>query len=334
MADLILENFNYDYDGQISEEIFYKPSIDTPDFSLFRILPGVNFKRQLTLAPNLAKIVKSDTGCAIDSNGQVVLNNRTLEVCEFAFRLDQCYDQFRDNWLVEKLPEGISKPELGQFILNIATTLIVDALRRDNFRIFSFGDANAGSDDYNQCDGLWRRLIDGEAGYGVTKVNDITTLNQTDGTRALDYLRNLYEQSPIILKQLQPNQKVFAVTGNVYENLMTTYEDKSLDGGGLTTRVEDGVTRLSFRGVDVLPIYAWDSALVDPDNPFNGVFDTGIIYTERQNHVIGVQRASDLGQVEQWYEKKDRKVYFQGTYKMGYNYVHDDLTSISYGVLS
>jgi len=335
MANLITDNFDYTYDGQISEEIFYAPSIQTPEITqLFRVLTGVNYKRQLTLTNSLSKIVKADAGCNVSSSGSFVLDNRTLEVCDMYFRVEQCFSEFSANWLVEKLPEGMNKAELGSFITTIAETEVLDALRRDNFRILSFGDTDAGSADYSQCDGLWKRLIAGEATYDVEKIDAITVLNQTDGTRALDYLRNIYNGSKTVLKQVPANQKIILVTGNVYENLMTTYEDKALDGGGLTARVEEGVTQLMFRGIDVSPVYAWDSALTDVDNPFAATFDTAILYTEKNNHVVGLQQANNLQQVQQWYEKKDRLVYWDGSYKMGYNFVHGDLTSISYGVLA
>ncbi len=330
-----LDNLNYTYPGQISSEIFYKPSVMTPDFlKLFSVQTGINYKRQLQLATPLAKIVKADPGCGtITTAGTVDNPNRTLEVCDLFFRVEQCFDTFSEKWLVEELPSGIDKATLGSFIENMIQKLIVDSLRRDNFRIFSFGDANDADTDYNQCDGLWRRLIDGEATYEVDKVDAITVLNQTAGTRALDYLQNLYNGANVILKQIPKDEKIFAVTGNFYENLLTTWESTELKEGRLGLQQnQDG--NFLFRGIEVLPIYSWDADLADTANPFNAVFDTGVIYTQKENHVVGVQKASDLGNMRQFYWDIDRKVYFEGTYKMGYNYTHGDLTAISYGVLA
>jgi hypothetical protein len=334
MANVItLNNLNYTYDGQISTEIFYKPSVATPDFlRVFRVMEGIPFKRQLQLANNLSKIVKTDPGCSPTSSGTVDLPNRTLEVCDLFFRVEQCFDVFEDKWLTEELPFGVTRPELGRFIETMVQTLIVDALRRDNFRIFSFSDTDAVSADYSQCDGLFKRLIDGEATYEVKKVNDITTLNTTLATSAVGYLQNLYNQAPIILKQLLPSQKRFLVTGNFYENLWNTWDGNQLTLGSLGLTLNGETFR--FRGIEVVPIYAWDADLQDVANPFASIFNTVAIYTEVQNHVVGLGRAADLRGVKQWYENKDRKVYWEGAYKMGYNYVHGDLTAISYGIVS
>jgi hypothetical protein len=91
--------------------------------------------------------------------------------------------------------------------------------------VFSHGgDEDDADADYNQCDGLWRKLIDGEALYDVKKVEGIATLNQTDGTRAIDYFERLYTEAEIVLKQVPVNEKKLFVTGNVFENYIKNLE--------------------------------------------------------------------------------------------------------------
>ena len=333
MANLINNiSFDYEYPGQIAEELFIQPTVQAPDFlRVFSVISGINSKRQLTLPQALSKIVKAQDGCEIPEGQSASIIGRTLEVCPTTFRLQQCYDTFKDTWLEEWLGQGLDEFEIGQRIITVMSQLITDALARDWFRIFSFADTDAVSDDYNQCDGLFRRLIDGAAAYEVKKMPDITALNQTAGTRALDYIRVALDGAEIVLKQMPNAQKILLCTGNLYENLMQTYEDKAADGGGLLVRVENGVQTLSVRGIELQPIYAWDDALADADNPFFGVFNTALIYTQRDNHKVGVQRAADLGRFTQWYEKKDRKIYFDGAAKLGYQYVHGGLTTLTLG---
>lgn len=335
MANVLTTNFDYTYPGQLATDVIYKPSVQTPEITqLFTVRPGIKFKQQLMLAGILSNVVKKYTSCDRTFGTEAnTLFNRTLEVSELEFNIEQCKDAFEDTIVEEELPEGISEFQLGNYVLRVINNVITDALRRDNFRIFSFGDTTSGSDNYDQLDGLWTKLIAGVADYCVTKVDDITTLNDTAGSTARDYLKNLFEEAPIILKQTPTNLKKFFVTGDIYENLMTYYEDQQFNGG-LTQYVENGNVNLRFRGIDVVPVYAWDDALTDTDNPLNGTMTTGIIYTTPQNHVIGVGRAADMGSVNAWYERKDRKMYFEGHYRMGYQYAHCDLQAISYGVVA
>jgi len=341
MANLISTDFDYIYPGKVSTEVFYKPSVETPDIlQLFTVRSGIKSKEQLNRIAPLSKITKAYSGCGstfteTGSTNPVNVDNQTLEVDEFEFRLSQCPDTFNDTILEELKNSGVRANDLsGTTLQTIAQRVILDALRRDNFRHFSFGDKAASSSDYNVTDGLFRRLFDGASAY-VQEVDDISTLNQSTNTRAIDYFRNLWEGAESILAQLPSAQKKLFVTRNVFDNYLTNLEDKSNTDQGVKY-VQDGIQRAFFRGVEVVPIYAWDDFLADADNPFNsGVesFNTAIVYTTPQNHIIGVERAADQGNVEQWYEKKDRTYYFQGQYNMGYNYLQDDLQAYSVGTV-
>jgi hypothetical protein len=334
MANATTQSFDYTYDGLIQIPFEYAPTVNTPDFlRLFTVKQQIKTKQQYPIAAALSKIVKKYSGCAITTSGSADVSNRTVETCEMQFRLEQCKDAFDGTvYAQETIPDGISAFELGNVITGLISNLVSDALRRDNFRIFSWGDVDDADDDYNQCDGLWRKLIDGEALYDVKKVEGIATLNQTDGTRAIDYFERLYTGAEIVLKQLPANEKKLFVTGNVFENYLKNLESTTNTDAGYML-VTNGIPTPYYRGIEVVPIYAWDNDLADAANPFNGVMNTAILYTTPANHIIGVDRSSNLGNVSSWYEKKDSLMYFEGAYKMGYNYLLGDLQAISYGTV-
>ena len=87
---------------------------------------------------------------------------------------------------------------------------------------------------------------------------------------------------------------------------------------------------LLYRGIPVVPIYAWDQALADPENELNGSVEHLILYTTRTNHIAGFKRQEDSEKISGWYERKDRKYYVEGFYRMGYTYMHCDLQSIAF----
>jgi hypothetical protein len=46
-----------------------------------------------------------------------------------------------------------------------------------------------------------------------------------------------------------------------------------------TCLAPNGIPTPYYRGIEVVPIYAWDADLADAANPFNGVMNTAILYT-------------------------------------------------------
>jgi hypothetical protein len=87
---------------------------------------------------------------------------------------------------------------------------------------------------------------------------------------------------------------------------------------------------LNYRGISIMPIYAWDDALNKPGNPLFGTVEHLILYTTKINHAVGMDVAADAEKISGWYERKDRKYYVEGFYRMGYNYIHCDLQTIGY----
>lgn len=337
MADAISVAFDYVYNGKESTDLFFCPSVKVPAIEqLFTVKTGVKYKSQLPVTGYLSKIVKAYSGCdrTLTSSG-IDITNQTLEVSELEFLLEQCKDTFEETIFGEELPDGVSSFELNEKLKGYIEKLIRDALANDNFRVLSFGDTTAISTDYNQLDGLWTKLMANESNYCVVKVDDIGCAAMAAGA-ALTYLRNLYQgtataQVPIQLKQVPNNQKYFAVTGSLYENLLTSYESNTTGSDEQFAMLQKGPNGyLQFRGIDVYPIYAWDQALQDPSNPLFGTVCHLALYSTKMNHIVGMARSQDQGNVERHYEWMERKYYFAGNYKMGYNFVCCDLMAISY----
>ena len=91
-------------------------------------------------------------------------------------------------------------------------------------------------------------------------------------------------------------------------------------------QIQDGVQVLYYRGVEIVPIYAWDDYLVSSGN----ANPHRILYTSVDNHVIGVEKANDVNKLDVWFSKDDNVMKYEGRYKIGYNYVHGDLSVVAY----
>lgn len=331
MANVLIQNLNYTYNGKESTDLFFKPSVMTPDFKqLFRVIDDVQSKKQLNLVGNLSNIVKKYTTCDRPALGDGInITNRTLEVTPLQVWEGQCSDTFEESIFETILKAGIDRNDItGTDIENAIRTLLTDALRRDNFDLFSFGDTTAtGAAAFlDRLDGLWTRLIDGVADYSVQRIGGALGQGALAADAALDRLTDMYEQSNKILRSLPLEERKFFVTQSVFDNLLKSYRSTT-SGSELQFGVtQNGIQDMKFYGIDVIPVIAWDAAienyeLSDPHR---------ILYTTPQNHAVGVNRANDDSTLGFWYERKDRKVYIEGLYRMGYNFIHSDLQSIAY----
>jgi hypothetical protein len=329
-------NFDYTYNGKLSTDVLFQPTIGTPAISdLFTIFPKLKYKQQIPLLLPLSKVVKAYTSCGRTFTDGINITNTTLSLTELEVNMEWCKDDFEGtvgNVLSEEwMRSGVEEFDpSGTQIQAIIDQHVMDAVRRDNFRIFSFGDTNDANGDYNQLDGLWTTLIANSgtgSSYCVRRTSDLAgTL--ADGA-ALTALKEAYEGSAVILKQLPNDMKYFAVTGSVYENLLSSYESNSQGTEAQFTLLKDGDDNLTYRGVKVKAIYAWDNDLADTDNPIFGRTNL-ILYTTKVNHAVGVDVEADAEKITGWYERKDRKYYIEGFQRLGYNYIHCDLQTIAY----
>lgn len=331
--NVLLTDFDYTYPGQLATEVLIKPAIQHPDaLGLFRALTGIRSKRQLHSLTQLGKTVKAAQQCGntrVPTGEAVTITNRTIEVDGLELYLEQCYDVFDETIFEEARNTGIEEADLsGTILQGLINGLIETSLRSEFFRLFSFGDKTNGINDYyNSVNGLWPTLVDAALTYEVQREADITALSQTATERTFDYLREMHENAPILLKQVPNAQKKFFVTGNMYENLITTYEDTDMAAVGITSRVENGVQTLMFRGIDVVAVYDWDR-WIEADGLGN---NCRMLYTSTDNHVIGIENASDRDAYRVNYYDQTDVMQYRAKFKMGYNFVFGDFTVIKIG---
>lgn len=341
MANVISEVFSYTYNGVILKEVFFKPSVATPAISdYFRIIPGAAYKIQATLSPVLEKIVKAGTNCSRTASGAVTLTSKEIPVEKLKMFVEFCAEEFETstgNWMGEEyLKTGVDVNDIsGTELERIIDRLLEDSLRRDLWRILSFGDTNDADANYNQLDGLWVRMISGSGGavgsdaYGIKRVADLGTGSLANG-EALSTLKAAYEEADAILDQIPEDQKYFLLTRSMFDNLVTSYESSSTGSDLQVTWQKDGIPQVRYRGVPVTKVSSWDVFLADPANPWYNSIEHLLLYTTRENHVVGVQNQADLNRIDGWFDKTDDKFYFDSKMRAGYNYLHDDLTVVAY----
>ncbi|MDA1120866.1 MAG: hypothetical protein O2887_10330 [Bacteroidetes bacterium] len=337
-------NFNYTYDGILERDIVFCPTVATPAISdLFRVVETARYKIQVPLVTSISNIVKKSVNCARAFSAGLDITNATISLVELESNNSWCKSDFEqtlnvgNNLAEEMLKNGVNEWDpSGTEIQTIIDKIVLDSLRRDTFRIFSWGDTTDADTNWNQLQGLWTQLIadsDGSGTYCVQRTSTGLGTGVLAGGTALTALAECYTESKITLKQVPNSEKYFAVTGSIYENLLASYE-ANVNGTerqftNLVAGQGDQGTELTYRGIRVMPIYAWDQDLADPGNPLFGTMEHGVLYTTRDNHIAAIHTAADAGTVSGWFNRAEREYWIESHFRMGFGTICCDLTTIS-----
>jgi len=340
MASILETNFSYTYPGILTTDIFYKPTLTAPALSdIFTIDQDIKFKKQYNLVTELNKIVKPFTGCGTDPNSDIQnITNTEVVTKEFQMYEGWCKTDFTDqlSGIYNNLAQEWLKTGEAQFdpagtpIDKVIMTVLKDAMQRDIFRRVSFAAGDSSDADYNQFDGLWTRNIDssGAANYCVRRAGSALGTAALSSGNALTYLEQAYDQSNILLKNSM--DKKFFVTRSIWDN----YYNSLIGNGDVTeqafSNLQKGVSNLTYKGIPVIAVDLWDSFLAETDNPLNASVRHLVLLTTKSNHILGVENGADLNTIDSWFEKKDQKRYYRSSFKLGYNYLHCDLTTVMY----
>jgi hypothetical protein len=334
----------YTYPGVLSTELIAKPKIDTPALSeLFTIRNGVRSKEQLHLINPLTSVLTKGTATCEPTYTQAGdITGKTLETGLFEINLSWCKKEFQgllsnynalgdDKSLVA---DGLAGYELGQRLRGYILDEVMEASRLDVWKIAFLGQsAYLGSSVYSTIDGLWTNYLDSFASYCVKPVTNAlpNAANSTLSTnQARDAFRLLFTSAPILLKQLISSGRLkLFVTGSMWENYLTSLEDNCCVEGSWRLQ-QDGVKKLYYRGVELVPLWVIDQALEFETTPYTNLLRHFAILTLPQNNIFGVENQSDLNNVEICYDCRTKTTYLQGEMRFGTNFLNCDLTAIAY----
>lgn len=345
MVSILETSFGFTYPGILTTDIFYKPTLEAPALSdMFTIDQDIKFQKQYNLVTELNKIVRPYTGCgaAVNTNRQLITNTtvttKEFQVYEgwckddFTAQLTGIYNNLAQEWL--KTGEAQFDPA-GTPIDKVIMTVIKDATQRDIFRRATMADAGSSDADYNQIDGYLTRMLDssGASNYCVRRAGTVAGtagalgIGALSAGNALTYLENNYSDSNILLKNTA--DKKFFTSQSIWDN----YYNSLIGTGAVTeqafSNLQKGLKTLEYKGIPVVPVPLWDKFLLESDNPLTGTVRHIIVLTTKRNHILGLENAADLDKIDSWYEKKDQKRYYRGSFKLGYNYLHCDLQTLS-----
>lgn len=335
----------YTFPGNLPTELYYAPTPGTPALNeIFSIRQGIRTDEYLVLVNYLEKILAATTGCSPSYTTTGTLSDRKISVGKFSANLQWCKSDFISTASVLSndpsfVANGLDGYQVTAAVRKMWVDSMIDAMRRDIFRIALFGNDASGSANYNVIDGLLVKLLDANASYCVKAVgsdfgNNHNTNLVTD--EALAAFQKLYRNSQIPLMQLPANEKVFWTTGSVYANLLESYQASGRSGSEIQFRMltTDSNPELYYNGIVVRPIWLADNYLAnDSTNPWYDNMRNFIIYTPKgssrySNLVLGTEKASDLDRVDVFYDQRLLTTFAQAEVRFGVQFINCDLTAI------
>ena len=282
MANIALDGLGATYQGTYASQILLEPMFRSDDIMRnYTVYPNVKYKQNLMLAPKLSGITALNTGCSAtntcDPAGFTVAP-KVITVSNVSVKQSQCWDEFKDQFIVESYKNGLNMPDLtGTQLADVIINRVRHGIQSDVVRNMWAGNTGAAVADctYTWADGLWKTMSAGGAING-TQMNEVTATGTAAGnliavgatigaSDAVTLLTNVFDTASAELQQIPASEKRMFVTPNIYNAyygaLTAVASNGAVDYGHSEAQSGVNYARLSFRGVELVPMYEWDVAL-------------------------------------------------------------------------
>jgi len=151
---------------------------------------------------------------------------------------------------------------------------------------------------------------------------------------AIGLIRKVYDSAPAALQQVPASDKKMFVTPALFNAYLGNLEGSSADLAIVNT--QDGYTRVSFRGVQLVPMYEWDTILTDLNPDIFDVsgtdYSNGVCYCATENLIIGSDVTDPEGSFKVFYDDLEEKMFFRGYFKLGVQFLYPSL--VQWGIVT
>ncbi len=316
------------YSGANLNEIFYEPVFRSDDIMRnYRVIPNVKHKMNVFTSAALTKIVQKYTGCSATSGStQFDIDEKTITAGRMRVALEQCTDEFFGTYIEEMYRNGVDVMNLeGTQLADAIVNRAVKGIAQDVVRLAWGGDSATAN--YNQMSG-WMKLMGDDATVLAART-EYSAVAPTAPTAAesIGILRSMYDNAPAALQQVPAADKRIYVTPKTYNAYLSNLEGTSADLA--ITNQQDGVLVVKFRGVELVPMYEWDTILADTDPAMflrGGVNGTeGACYCAVDNLIVGSDVTDPEGSFKVFYDDLEEKMFFRGYFKLGVQFLYPSL---------
>tara|TARA_R100001440_G_scaffold1183_8_gene3934 strand:- start:2579 stop:3649 length:1071 start_codon:yes stop_codon:yes gene_type:complete len=345
------DNISVTYNGTYAASMLLEPIFRSDDvMQNYTVLPNVKYKQNVLLATGLNKIVMANGGCGSTDNSGTGLttsfniDDKVIEVSNCSVKMSQCFDTFTQEVIVESYKTGINMPDLtGTELARVITDRVRKGLAQDIVRVMWGGDTSSSDVTYKWADGLFELFNDASIAPIQQAVTSGTGHKAVGGTilsgDAVSLLTKIFDSAPANLQQVPASEKKMFVTPNIYNAyfgaLTLINAAGSTDGARAEAISGASYTRLFFRGVEICPMYEWDTIFTDLTpalwniNSGGGAADykNGVVYAAKSNLMIGSDVTSQENQFKMFYDEVTDNMYIRSLFKMGYQFGYNSLVA-------
>ena len=316
------------YSGANLNELFYEPVFRSDDImGNYRVIPNVKHKMNVFTSAALTKITQKYTACSATSGStQFNIDEKTITAGRMRVALEQCTDEFFGTYIEEMYRNGVD-------VMNLEGTLLADAIvnravkgiAQDVVRLAWGGDNSTAN--YQGVTG-WIKLMGDDATVEGAK-RAVTCADSTAPTadESLSIIRRAYDEAPAALQQVPADAKKMFVSPAIYNAYLQNLEGTSADLA--ITNQADGVLVVKFRGVQLVPMYEWDTITADLNPTMFDVSGTdytnGLCYCAIDNLIIGSDVTDPEGSFKVFYDDLEEKMFFRGYFKLGVQFLYPSL---------
>jgi len=340
MANVAINSIAATYGGAQLNEIFYEPVFRSDDIMRnYRVIPNVKHKMNVYTSAALKNIVQPYTTCASgNESGGFNIDDKVITAGRCRVALSQCTDEFESTYIEEMYRNGVD-------VMNIEGTQLADAIvnravtgvASDVVRLAWGGDGATAN--YDAFDG-WMKLMGADATVLAAQIQQTgaATTATVTAAHAIGLLRKCYDGAPAALQQVAAGDKKMFVTPKVFNAYLANLEGSSADLAIVNTK--EGMRTVSFRGVELVPVYEWDTILaalnpaifVDQSAAATGNTENGVCYCAVENLIIGSDVTDPEGSFKVFYDDLEEKMFFRGYFKLGVQFLYPSL--VQWGVVT
>ena len=350
------------YVGTYASGILLEPMFRSDDIMRnYTIYPNVKYKQNILMANKLTDITAINDGCGANTCTGANLEDfditqKVLEVKNVSVKQTQCWDEFKAEVIRESYNAGINMPDLnGTQLAQIIGKRTQQGIQHDTIRNMWAGDSTlvgavANCSYGSMGDGLWKLLSVGTAIGGATGLREFTAT----GTAAPNLvavgatiapadaellLRSVFDGAPAELQQTPAGEKKMFVTPNIYNAyygaLTTVAALGAVDYGHSEAQSGVNYPTLRFRGVEIVPMYEWDTSFTAlaaaPPALFTTVGATqstqGCIYAAKSNLFIGSDVTAPENNFKMFYDESAEDMKIRAYFTMGFQFGWNSLVN-------
>ena len=315
------------YGGANLNEIFYEPVFRSDDLMRnYRVIPNVKHKMNVYTSAALTKIVQPYTTCSSTSGStQFNIDDKVITAGRCRVALEQCTDEFFGTYIEEMYRNGVDVMNLeGTQLADAIVNRAVKGIGQDVVRLAWGGDSTTAN--YTAFDG-WMKLMGADATVLAARVTYAGTEAAPTAGDAIGLIRKIYDEAPAALQQVPSADKKMFVTPKIFNAYLANLEGSSADLAIVNT--QDGYTRVSFRGVQIVPMYEWDTILTDTNPTIFDVsgtdYSNGVCYCATENLILGSDVTDPEGSFKVFYDDLEEKMFFRGYFKLGVQFLYPSL---------